>query len=339
MFQKAIKRNAKLRLALCGPAGSGKSYSALAIASGLSDKIAAVDTEQGSLSKYADLFSFDVVQPAIFDPRELVKTIKAAEAAGYELCLIDSLSHYWMGKGGELDLVDAVAKKSASNNSFAAWKTITPFHNELIETIIRAKMHIICTMRTKTEWVLEKDERTGKSAPRKVGLAPVMRDGIEFEFDVCGDLDQDNNLIITKSRCPELSGKVINRPGPEMAQVLNVWLAGAPVEEPQPVGPATLENVPTAKRDISGSAEQQATVGAAKVQAISEGKETKPWNTVAEFKAIMKGLHDQLGEELFTEALRDTCGVETFADVKTTADGLNLYHYLTAQLQRLQEAV
>jgi hypothetical protein len=185
------------------------------------------------LSKYADLFNFDVVQPAIFDPRELVKTIKAAESAGYDVCLIDSLSHYWMGKGGELDLVDAVAKKSNSNNSFAAWKTVTPFHNELVETIIRAKLHIICTMRTKTEWVTEKDERTGKMSPRKIGLAPVMRDGIEFEFDVCGDLDQENTLIITKSRCPELSGKVINRPGAEMAATLKEWLSGAPVEEPK----------------------------------------------------------------------------------------------------------
>lgn len=338
MFQKAIKRDAKLRLALCGPAGSGKSYSALSIAKGLGSKIAAVDTEQGSLSKYADLFDFDVVQPAIFDPRELVKTIKAAEAGGYEVCVIDSLSHYWMGKGGELDLVDAVAKKSNSNNSFAAWKTITPFHNELVETIIRAKMHVICTMRTKTEWVLEKDERTGKTAPRKVGLAPVMRDGIEFEFDVCGDLDQDNTLIITKSRCPELSGKVINRPGAEMADTLKQWLSGAPVEEPAPVGPTEVENVPTAKRDVSGSREQQQAVGAAKVQAISEGKDTKPWETRPQFVAIMKDLHEQVGSELFIEGLRETCGVEKLSDVQP-GDALNLYHWLTMRVQQLKEVV
>jgi len=95
-------------------------------------------------------------------------------------------------------------------------------------------------MRTKTEWVLETNDK-GKQVPRKVGLAPVMRDGIEFEFDVCGDLDQENNLVVTKSRCPQLSGQVINRPGAEMAETLKDWLSGAPeIEKPPEVDKFTL---------------------------------------------------------------------------------------------------
>ena len=238
MFQKAVKYDAKLRLALCGPAGSGKTYSLLALATELGGPIAYIDTEHGSASKYADLFSFDVIEPAKFDPRDLIEALDAAIKAGYKVFCIDSLSHYWMGVGGELEIVDAAAKKSQSGNSFAAWKTVTPIHNKLIDSIIAAPIHVLVSMRTKTEWVIETNDR-GKQVPRKVGLAPVMRDGIEFEFDVCGDLDQDNNLVISKSRCPALSGQVINRPGRQMAETLKAWLTGAPAaERPVPPPPA-----------------------------------------------------------------------------------------------------
>jgi len=243
-FKKAVKYDAKLRLALCGPAGSGKTYSLLSIATELGGPIAYVDTEHGSASKYADLFQFDVIEPDVFDPRELIKLIKQAIEAGYRVVCIDSLSHYWMGKGGELDMVDSAAKRSQSGNSFTAWKHVTPVHNELVDTIIAAQIHVLVSMRTKTEWVVEKDERTGKSAPRKIGLAPVMRDGIEFEFDVCGDLDQENTLTVTKSRCPALAGKVINRPGKDMALVLKKWLSGAPAQAVQSTGPEPLKQPP-----------------------------------------------------------------------------------------------
>lgn len=105
-FKKAVKRDAKLRLALCGPAGSGKTYSLLSIATELGGPIAYVDTEHGSASKYADLFQFDVIEPDVFDPRQLIQLIKAAIENGYKVICIDSLSHYWMGKGGELEMVD-----------------------------------------------------------------------------------------------------------------------------------------------------------------------------------------------------------------------------------------
>ena len=222
-FKKAVKHDAKLRLALCGPSGSGKTYTALSIASGLGGPIAHVDTEHGSASKYADIFEFDVLEPTEFDPRRLIETIGDAVNAGYRVFIVDSLSHYWMGKGGELEMVDSAAKRN-QGNSFAAWKHVTPVHNQLIDTIISAPLHIIATLRTKTEWVVEKDDK-GKSVPRKIGIAPIMRDGIEYEFDVCGDLDQDNTLTVSKSRCPALAGKVINQPGKQMAEDLKRWLS------------------------------------------------------------------------------------------------------------------
>lgn len=241
-FRSAVKYKAKLRLALCGPSGSGKTYTLLTLATKLGGPIAVVDTERGSASKYADIFEFDVLELDSYDPRKLIEMIDAAGQKGYQVLCIDSLSHFWMGKDGELDLVDRIAKRSQSNSSFGAWKQVTPLHNELVDRIIGAPMHVLVSLRAKTEWVLERDEKTGKTAPRKVGLAPVMRDGIEYEFDVCGEMDQENTLIITKSRCPKLTGGVFLRPGKEVAEILKEWLDGPPppvvVQPEQPPAPA-----------------------------------------------------------------------------------------------------
>src|SRR5215469_3962007 len=161
MFTRAEKTNSKLRLALAGPPGSGKTFTALSLAHALADgqSVALIDTEHGSASKYADLFPpFDCVNLETFHPDVYVEAIHAAERAGYAVLIIDSLSHAWNGKGGVLELVDAAAKRSKSGNTYAAWAEATPIHTRLIETIIRANVHIIATMRSKMEYAQEKDE-------------------------------------------------------------------------------------------------------------------------------------------------------------------------------------
>jgi AAA domain len=245
-FKPALKKNAKLRFAISGPSGSGKTFTLLRLATELAagGKIAYVDTEHGSASKYAHTpactvkcddpshFTFDVIEPSTFDPRDLMDNLADAKKEGYAVFVADSLSHYWMGPDGELELVDNAAKSSRSGNSFAAWKTVTPIHNKLVDAILAAPLHVLVSMRTKTEWVIEKDEK-GKSVPRKIGLAPIMRDGIEFEFDVCGDIDQDNTLTITKTRCSALNGKSFNRPGPDIADTLKAWLGSPEAAQPE----------------------------------------------------------------------------------------------------------
>ena len=252
-FVKATKQQARLRLALIGPAGSGKTYTALNIAQHLGAKVALVDTERGSASKYADLFSFDVMELESFHPQRYIDAVHKAEQAGYDVLIIDSLSHAWAGKDGALELVDKAAKRT-QGNSFAAWREVTPIHNALVDTMIASRLHLIVTMRSKTEWVVERDERTGKTQPRKVGLAPVQRDGLEYEFDVVADMDIENNLIVSKTRCPALAGAVVAKPGKALAETLRAWLtSGASAAEP-----ATPETVVPMQKRVERAPEKAA---------------------------------------------------------------------------------
>ena len=242
-FRKATKYESKLRLALIGPAGSGKTYSALAIAKHLGGKVAVLDTEHGSASKYADLFEFDVVTPQSFNPTVYMDTITAAEQAGYDILIVDSLSHAWSGKDGILEFVDTETSKSRSKNAFnEGWRKASPLHGRMIDAILAADLHIIATIRSKVTYEVVENDR-GKKEPRKIGLQPVQREGMEYEFDVIGDLDQDNRLVVSKSRCPDLTGQLFDKPGKEIAGILTAWLAGetaperpkpAPAPTPQP---------------------------------------------------------------------------------------------------------
>ena len=254
-FRRAVKRDAKVRLAITGPSGSGKTYTLLKLATELGGPIAVVDTERGSAEKYADLFEFDTLPLESFSPDLVPRLIQAAVEHGYRSLVIDSLSHFWSGTDGELDQVDKV-KRRLRDNGFAAWREVTPKHNRMIDAMLGAPIHVLVSLRVKTEWVVETDERTGKTKPRKIGLQPVMREGIEYEFDVCGDMDQENTLVITKSRCPKLAGGVFPKPGTELANVLKEWLGGAPLEKTD---------------EVERGREGQATAGTPKTNGATHG--------------------------------------------------------------------
>ena len=224
MFHKATKEQAKLRLALAGPTGSGKTYSALQIGQNLvgDGRMAVIDTERGSASKYADIFDFDVTEPTEFHPRECIRAVEAACEAGYTVIVIDSLSAFWSGKGGVLEQVDNEAAKSKSGSTFHAWRKGTPLQNQMVDAILSTNAHVIATMRSKMEHVQEKVN--GKTVIRKVGMSPEQRKGIEYEFDVVGDMDG-AQMVVSKTRCPTLYDKVFDRPGKEFANALNDWLS------------------------------------------------------------------------------------------------------------------
>lgn len=249
-FKKATRKALKLRIALIGPSGSGKTMTALRIATVLADggTVGVIDTETGSASLYAGettsdgtVLDFAVLELDQHSPKDYVKAIKAAADAGVDALVIDSLSHAWAGKGGALEMVDNAARRNRGN-SFGAWRDVTPQHNAMVEAILQAPMHIVCTMRAKTAFVQEKDPKTGRTTVRKVGMQPVQRDGMEYEFTLTADIDQDHHMIIGKTRCSAVADKVYRSDGPELARELLEWLdGGAPVPTPAEELQAALE--------------------------------------------------------------------------------------------------
>jgi hypothetical protein len=251
LFRKATRSHAKLRLALIGPAGSGKTYSALAIGTNLipEGRVAVIDTECGSAELYGNKFSFETMDLARHSPLDYVEAIRAAEAEGFDVVVIDSLSHAWMGKDGALEQVDKAVERGAGN-SFSAWRSVTPKHNQLVDTILSCKVHLIATIRAKTEYVQEKNEK-GKTEIKKLGMAAIQRDGLEFEFTCVGDLDLSNTLKISKTRLDGViaPGDIFERPGAALAHKIRGWLfdGATPVrrEAVPPVAPAPVAEPPS----------------------------------------------------------------------------------------------
>lgn len=242
-FKKAQRTAKKAKIALDGPSGSGKTATALRLARGLAGptgKVAVIDTERGSASLYAGRFGgdWDVDDDmADYSPKGLMARIKEAEAAGYAALVVDSLSHFWMGTGGELEMVDAAKKRSGKNDGFGAWKEVTPIHNDLIQCILTARLHIVCTMRTKVEWVIEKNEQ-GKNAPKKIGTAPIQRDGMDFEFDLYAHMDE-AGMVVAKTRLEVVPlGAVFREPGEVLGEKIAAWLSDAAPAPASPTAPA-----------------------------------------------------------------------------------------------------
>ena len=196
MFKKAERKQAKLRLALSGPAGSGKTTGALMIAKGLGGKIAVLDTERGSASLYSDKFDFDVVELSPpYTPERYIEVVEAAQKAGYDILIIDSMTHEWNGPGGCLELNEQIARTKFRGNVWSAWNETTPRHRKFVDSILAANLHIIATMRSKTE-TIQTENGAGKKVVQKVGMKTEQRDGMDYEFTVVLDLTVDGHTAL-----------------------------------------------------------------------------------------------------------------------------------------------
>lgn len=249
-FSPAIKSSSKLRLALLGPTGAGKTFTALSLTAGR--RVAVIDSEHGSASKYADRFAFDVLNLPDHDPRTYIAAIKAAEDAGFDVVIVDSMTHAWKATQ---ELVDQETTRSKSGNSFQAWGKVTPLWQDLIQAIVTSKIHVVATMRSKIEWVIEENDR-GKKTPKKIGTKPDNRDGSEYEFDVVVELDQDHNAWTSKTRCPDLDGQTWKCPSAaDLGATLFGWLEGgalAPAPVARPAVPAPAAAPPAAAPPVLG---------------------------------------------------------------------------------------
>lgn len=229
VFRPATKEKAKARVAIQGVSGSGKTWTGLSLAHGLAEgaRFAVIDTERGAASLYIGIngVQFDALQMHRFDPRDLTKALAAAATAGYGTVFIDSLSHFWKGTDGALEQVEK-HKSQYGNNSFAGWKDVTPMQNDMIDALLTYPGHIVVTMRSHTEWVLQENER-GKKEPVAMGMRAEQRKGVEYEFGVVASMDIRNTLTVVKSRCPALHKRIIPEPNgaTDLAKPLLDWLS------------------------------------------------------------------------------------------------------------------
>lgn len=202
-FTKAERKKAKLRLALAGVSGCGKTYSALRIATGMGGRIAVIDTENDSSSLYASEFDFSSINLSDHSPESYIKAIKDATQEGFDIVIVDSLSHVWTFCKAE---VDKVAEKTFKGNSWAAWSKVTPRYDALIQCLIQSDVHVITTMRAKTETA--QVEVNGRKKVVKLGMKTEMRDGIEYEFTTVIDIDHETNgAAVSKDRTHVFKGR------------------------------------------------------------------------------------------------------------------------------------
>jgi hypothetical protein len=229
-IQKATRKRVRLRMALDGPSGSGKTFTGLLFAHALTKryggKIGVINSERERLYSYADLplpdgdkleFYADDLRDG--DPQAYISSIAQFEReGGFTAVLIDSLSHAWAGDGGALE-----QKDKEGGNSFTAWAKITPLHNRMVSRIIGAPFHIIATMRSKPAYVLELNEK-GKQEPKRIGMEPIQRKGVEYEYGIFGSMDLDHRIRITKSDCSSVDGISVLKPDGSFMDPIMDWM-------------------------------------------------------------------------------------------------------------------
>jgi hypothetical protein len=205
------------------------------MATGIAGRIAVIDTERGSASKYADRFRFDTCQLADRTIDGYLAALNAAAKAGYDVLVIDSLSHAWQEL---LQEVDRLAKARFSGNTWAAWSEGTPKQRRLIDGILDWPGHVIATMRSKTEWNQQADEKTGRLRPVRIGLAPEQGKGCEYEFDLLLELSTEHVGTVIKDRTGKFQDKVIEKPDEAFGRALAEWLSeGTPARSPPAATP------------------------------------------------------------------------------------------------------
>lgn len=241
-IRKAERTQVAPKIAISGPSGAGKTLSALMIAYGITkdwSKILVIDTENNSSELYSNatikniskqIGQFDVIEfESPYSPQRYCEAvIEATKSGQYQVVIIDSLSHSWNAAGGALDMVN----NSNEINSYAKWKHVTPAFNKMINTILQAKCTIISTLRAKQGYVMETNDK-GRQAPKKIGLEPIIRDGIEFEFTTVFDMNLDHYAMTSKDRTGLFNGQIVM--DDSVGRLFEEWrISGSPIVREYP---------------------------------------------------------------------------------------------------------
>jgi hypothetical protein len=203
------------------------------IAEKMNTRYAVIDTEAGSASKYADRYHFVVDNLADKTIDGYIAAMHEANQAGYQVLVIDSLSHAWRELTEE---VDRITQSSTSRNSFSAWGKVSPKQKRLVEAILNFPGHLITTMRSKTEWVIGQN-KLGKNVPEKLGLAPEQGKGIEYEFDLLVEINQQHQAVVTKDRTGKFQDRPLDKPGEDFGIELYDWLTNGGNTQSQVIPP------------------------------------------------------------------------------------------------------
>lgn len=237
-FKRAERKQVKLKLGIAGASGSGKTFSALKIckgmmeAAGVQGRIALIDSEARSASLYADMKGMPEFDTLQLDPPytvdKYIDAIELAIANKYDFLIVDSASHVWSGEGGLLQEKDAMDGRGG--NSYTNWAKMTPKWNRFVSGILHSDIHMICTLRSKQDYVLETNEK-GKQAPKKVGMAPQVREGFEYELTAVFDMDAAHQATASKDRT-SLFDQRIWKPDEKTGKEILAWLQTGKAADP-----------------------------------------------------------------------------------------------------------
>lgn len=347
-FVPATRRQSRLRMSLAGPTKAGKSFTSLRLASAAIiyanklaqhnrlNRIAVISSEPGNIQKYVGAapdgwpLEFDVFELADFAPKAYRDAVLEAGSLGYDMLIIDSLSHEWAGEGGVLSIVDSHSDKYKWTKG---WRTATPAHNQMIESIIRSPCHIIATMRSKMGYVM--DQIDGKNQPKKVGLEPVQRADVEYEFDICCDIsgESDNAFRVTGSRCPEINGMEVLKPGADFMLPIFRWLDAGTVVDPSywAVSQQQLTQFHEAK-------EQEATAGMS-VQEMLQREGTKTMASQGTLAAIKAQFMDLKATPEQMIACLKQYGAAKFTDLTEVDAGAILDKLTEIQKKKVRKII
>lgn len=294
-FKKATKAQAKLRCAVFGPSGAGKTMTSLRVGTGLAkgQPVAFIDTERGSASKYADRWSFDVLELDDKSIQGYCDAIRMAAEAGYAVLVIDSLSHAWQEL---LEEIDKLAKAKYRGNTWSAWSEGTPLQKKLVDAILTFPGHIIATMRSKTEWQTTQDQ-SGRNRPVRVGLAPEQGKGVEYEFDLLLELSTDHIANVIKDRTGRWQDKMIDKPGEMFGTQLAEWLADGtakPAVEKPAETPPVADDVDLIKAKAAISKADSADK-LERFKGVVEQRRDDGYYTVPEADELLEIIEERLG--------------------------------------------
>jgi len=309
-FKKAERTQLYLRCALFGPSGSGKTMTALRMAKGIAGKMgvpfAVIDTEARSASKYADRIMFEVDDLDKKTIDHYIASMNEAAKAGYKVLVIDSLSHAWRELTEE---VDRITQASNSKNSVLSWGKVAPKQKRFINAILNFPGHIIVTMRSKTEWIIG-EGKNGKTAPEKLGLAPEQGKGIEYEFDLLIEMDQNHHATVTKDRTGKFQDEVIDRPGEDFGIALHEWLmSGTAIKQEVAVPPVVTTTTEEPKAELKPDAKNAAPANNGNAVLKEQSA------------ALIKEIGDIVTTDHFTEDERDEART-LIKSIKLSEDGM-----------------